>query len=53
MSEDLKLIREFERKFGFECYNAIKEIFGYYNRRIGELTISRDKWKKKYKELKK
>lgn len=47
-----KLFKEFEKKFGFECYESIKEILGKQHMKIEELTKSREKWKEKYFKLK-
>jgi hypothetical protein len=48
MNEELKLLREFEKKFGFEAYEGIKEILSKLYLKVQELKKSRDKWREKY-----
>ena len=47
-----KLFKEFEKKFGFECYNSLKDIMARLYMRIEELTKSRNNWKEKYMDVK-
>ncbi len=49
----MKEFKEFEKKFGFECYDEIKKIFASMYQKIEELKESRDKWRDRYFELKK
>lgn len=48
-----KEFKKFEKKFGFECYEAIKKIMGSMYQKIEELTLSRENWKNKYMGCKK
>ncbi len=50
MNEE-QLFKEFEKKFGFECYEEIKTIFSRLHQKIEDLRNSRDKWKEKYQEF--
>jgi len=48
MKELNQLLKDFEKKFGFETYEALKKMMASMYIKIGDLTASRDKWKKKY-----
>ena len=47
MREEIKLLKEFESKFGFTAYEELKSIMARMYERISELEHSRDKWKEK------
>ena len=47
-----QLFKEFEEKFGFECYEELQKVFSRMYQKIEELTISRNKWKLKCKNKK-
>ncbi len=53
MKTEIQLIREFEDKFGFECYDELRKILGKMYERIKVLTTSRNLWREKFNELKK
>jgi len=48
MKELNLLLKDFEKKFGFETYEAIKSILYTYYRKVEDITKSRDKWKMRY-----
>ncbi len=53
MKTEIQLVREFEDKFGFECYDELRKIMGKMYERIKVLTICRNMWKERFNELKK
>ncbi len=48
-----KLLREFEKSFGFKTWEALKDYLFRMYRVIEDLERSRDNWKNKYMRLKK
>ena len=48
---ELQKLKEFEKKFGFECYNELVQIIASMYQKIEELTKSRDSWRGRYTQL--
>ena len=53
MKELAKEFKELEKKLGIDAYNEITKFMFTLYRKIEDLTISRDKWREKFEELKK
>ncbi len=51
MAEE-KLLKEFEEKFGFKCYEELKDMMAKMYMKIEELKKSRDNWREKYQMVK-
>jgi len=52
MKTEIQLLKEFQRKFGFECYNELLKVMSRHHEKIKQTMASRDNWRKKYEELK-
>lgn len=52
MEESIKIIKKLEKKWGIEAWNDLMKVFYTYQRKIEDLTKSRDLWKKKHDSLK-
>lgn len=52
MTTQTEIFKEFEQKFGFECYSEVQKIMASMYQKIQELQGSRDNWKTKYMNLK-
>lgn len=50
--EHTQRFKDFEKAFGFDTWEELKEIMGKMWGQIEELKLSRDNWKKKYFDLK-